>query len=222
MAFNKRKQSDSSGEDDWLVTYADAVTLVLCFFIILFSVSEPSPSAYKELAESLAEAGFFDEAQDDPFEVMTESFEVMIEQNDLEQSMAVEQTDKGMMLELSSSSFYQSGSAKFKPEAIPILKQVVDILRDFNYDAYVIAADGHTDDVPMRSALFPSNWELSGGRSANIVRFFIASGLDQELMQASGFAETRPKVPNKDTEGRPIPENREINRRVVIRVERVD
>lgn len=222
MPFKRKRDNKGGDDEEWLVTYADSVTLLLCFFIILFSVSEPQPSAYKKLAESLQAAGFIDEIPEDPVDGMAASLEAMVEENELEEVMAVEQTDKGLQLELSSSSFYESGSAKFKREAIPILKQVADILREYDYDAYVIAADGHTDDVPMRSATFPSNWELSAGRASNIVRFFIASGLSRELMQASGFADTRPKVPNLDEEGNPIPENREINRRVVIRVERVD
>lgn len=222
MPFKRRKEDKGGNDEDWLVTYADSVTLLLCFFIILFSVSEPQPSAYKKLAKSLAEAGFFEEVQEDTIEAMSESFEAMVAENQLDEVMAVEQTDKGLQLELSSSSFYESGSAKFKREAIPILKQVADILRDYDYDAYIIAADGHTDDVPIKSKVFPSNWELSAGRASNIVRFFIASGLSRELMQASGFADTRPKVPNLDEENKPIAENREINRRVIIRVERVD
>lgn len=218
----KRPEKKQDEDEGWLVTYADSVTLLLCFFIILFSVSEPQPSAYKKLAKSLADAGFFEEVEEDPVEAMAESLEVMIEEEQLEEVMAVEITDKGMTLELSSSSFYEVGSAKFKREAIPILKKVADILRDFDYDAYIIAADGHTDDTPIRSNVFPSNWELSAGRAANVVRFFIASGLTRELMQASGYADTRPKVPNLDDEGNGIAQNREINRRVIVRVERVD
>ena len=217
-----RKSEDAS--EAWLVTYADAVTLVLCFFILLFSVSEPQQSSFKKISESLAAAGFTTNAEQetDPIEVMQEEVEIMIEGSALESVMSVEQTDNGIQLELAAGHFYHSGSAKFKREAIGTLLKVVQILKDFDFDAYEMHIEGHTDDVPMRSAQYPSNWELSAARATNIVRFLIANGLTPELMQATGYADTRPKVPNLDSQGRPIPENRELNRRVIISVERVD
>jgi chemotaxis protein MotB len=229
MAAGKRSlkiKREPDNADAWLITYADAVTLVLCFFIILFSVSEPQESSFKKISESFAAAGFVTnvsaQQESDPVQVMREEVEIMIESNALEKVMSIEESDAGIQLELSSSAFYQSGSARFKREAVPILLQIVEILRNFDFDAYEIKVEGHTDDVPMRSAQFPSNWELSAARATNIVRFLIANDLKPELMQATGHAETKPKVPNLDAQGTPIPQNREINRRVVIKIERVD
>lgn len=222
MSLKPRKKKEEPNTDDWLTTYADAVTLILCFFILMFSVSEPQPSQFKKISEAFAAAGFVQEVTEDQFEVLKEELEIMIENNALEQVMSVEETENGLQLELSSSSFYHSGSARFRKEAMPILEQVADVLRDFDYDAYEIAVDGHTDDVPISSGTYPSNWELSAGRATNIVRFFIADGLTEELMSATGYAQVKPKVPNLDEDGVPIPPNRELNRRVVVRVERVD
>lgn len=222
MALKKVQKKAASGEDDWLITYADAVTLVLCFFILLFSVSEPKEAEFKKISEAFKAAGFVDEVAGSPFQELKEEMEIMIESSDNLENMSVEETEKGIQLELSSAAFYHSGSAKFRREAIPILEQVADILRDFDYDAYVIEVDGHTDDVPIKSNIFPSNWELSAGRAANIVRFFIADGLTKEIMKAAGYADAQPKVPNLDRDGAPIAANREINRRVVVRVERID
>lgn len=220
----RRRKPESGGEDDWLTTYSDAVTLLLCFFIILFAMSEPKKQEFEKISETFSTtfSKKKTEQQSDPFTTLQEELEIMVEQNQLERDVAVEVTEKGIQLELSSSSFYHSGSAKFKKEAIPILEQVVNILADFNYDAYTIEVDGHTDDVPIQSAQYPSNWELSAGRAANVVRFFIASGLDPYLMKASGYAEVKPKVPNLDKDGNPIPSNRELNRRVTVRVERTE
>lgn len=216
----KKSEDDSEA---WLVTYADAVTLVLCFFILLFSVSEPKESAFKKVSEAFKAAGFVtNETQTDAVEAVEEEIEIMIENNALERVMSVEESNDGIRLELSSSSFYHPGSAKFKREALPILLQIVDILRDFDYDAYEIHVEGHTDDVPIHSQRFPSNWELSAGRATNIVRFFIANDLGKGQMRATGLADTQPKVPNLDRNGNPIAANRELNRRVVINVVRVD
>ena len=78
--------------------------------------------------------------------------------------------------------------------------------------------EGHTDDDPIHTARYPSNWELSAGRATGVVRLFIEQGMDTARLKASGFAETRPKVPNRDASGAPVRENQAINRRVLIRV----
>lgn len=212
-------------DENWLITYADMVTLLMAFFVILISVSKPDSKRSEQMTESLKAAGFKQEEitkEQDPFEAVQEEVQAMIETSNLEQDMSVEKTDKGVQLELSSGSFYEGGSAKFSRKAIPVLKKVADILHDFDFDAYKIQVEGHTDDIPMKSEQFPSNWELSGARAANIVRFFIADGIKRELLSAVGLADVKPKVPNVDDEGNPIPANRELNRRVVIRVERID
>ncbi len=223
-SFKSQKRRYEAGLDDWLITYADMVTLVLTFFVLLFTVSEPKPDNFKKISEAfLATVGKAEgKSSEDAFEMMKEETEILIENQSLEQDISVEMTDDGIQLELSSSSFYHSGSAKFRREAVPILQSVADILRDFDYDAYEIIVDGHTDDVPIRSDTYPSNWELSAARATNVVRFFIADGLKRELMHASGYADTRPKVPNRDAQDNPIPANQELNRRVVVRVERVE
>jgi len=225
MAFHQRNKHIEEDEN-WLITYADMITLLMAFFVILISMSKPDSKQSEKVTESLKQAGFIEDAdvvkEQDPIEVVQEEIQSMIESNNLEQDMSVEKTDKGVQLELSSGSFYEGGSAKFTREAIPVLKKVADILQDFDFDAYKIQVEGHTDDVPMKSEMFPSNWELSSARAANIVRFFIADGLKRELLSATGYADVKPKVPNLDDQGNPIPENRILNRRVVVRIERID
>jgi chemotaxis protein MotB len=225
----KHKKKEEDNPDEWLVTYADAVTLILCFFILMFSVSKPQEDDFKKISDAFKAVGLMSEDTKDSMStlaeemlVMLEESNIMIDGNRLEEVMSVEQDEDGISLELAGGSFYHSGSAKFRAEAIPVLEEVSLILQDFDYDAYEIHVEGHTDDVPIRSQTYPSNWELSGNRAANVVRFFIADGMTPELLSATGYAETRPKVPNLDEFGNPIPRNREINRRVVIRVERID
>lgn len=224
MSHQKPKKGHIEEDESWLITYADMITLMMAFFIVLVAMSEPNAGKQQKVSEALASAGFTGEATQEtsPVQVMQEEVEMMIEGSSLEAVMSVEVSDGGIQLELASGHFYQSGSAKFRREAIDTLLKVVQILKDFDFDAYEMQVEGHTDDVPIKSAQYPSNWELSAARSTNIVRFLIANGLKAELMQATGYAETRPKVPNLDAKGAPIPENRERNRRVVIRVERVD
>ena len=223
MALKPKKPREEDNPDEWLVTYADAVTLILCFFILMFSVSKPQEDDFKKVSDAFKAAGLMveDEVQDS-FSALAEEMEIMIEANALEKVMSVEEDDDGITLELSSGAFYHPGSAKFKREAIPVLEEVSLILRDFDYDAYEINIEGHTDDVPISSKTYPSNWELSANRATNVVRFFIADGLTPELLSATGHAETKPKVPNLDEDGNPIAQNRELNRRVTVRVKRID
>jgi chemotaxis protein MotB len=221
MANHFRKRSKNEGNtEDWLVTYADAITLILCFFVIIISVSEPKPEEFSKLKSALLMELSESKAEiEQPFEELYENIAEFIAQNQLEGMMSVEQTESGIVLELASSSFYKSGSAEFNEEAIPIIREMSHILRDFEYEDYLVDVEGHTDDVPISNARYPSNWELSANRATGIVRFFIDEGQERKKMRVKAFADVVPKVPNLDEFGNPIPENRELNRRIVITVE---
>ena len=137
---------------------------------------------------------------------------------EVEDVVQVDTNDEGVRLELASSGFYRAGSADIRDEAIPVLANLAIALAAPRYRDYVIEIEGHTDDDPISTVRFPSNWELSAGRAARVVRFFIDEGLDPGRMKAAGYAETRPKVPNRTRDGTPIPENQAENRRVIIRL----
>jgi chemotaxis protein MotB len=190
----------------------------MAFFIILLSLCEPKQERMEAFGEVVSQAMGVEISK--PFTELSSDIQAMIVQNTMEEVMSVEETDRGLVIEISSSSFYESGSAEFKKEAIPVLLDLSLLLEDFDYEDYSIKIAGHTDDAPIKSDKFPSNWELSGGRAARVVRFFIEEGLNPELLSAEAFADTKPKVPNLDDKGNPIPENRELNRRIEIAVER--
>jgi chemotaxis protein MotB len=216
--FVKRKPKEDSA-DDWMTTYADALTLLLCFMILLISISEPKEAEYNQIRKAFMETTKSEISN--PFTDLFIDMQNMISNQSLEQIMSVEETEKGIVVEIASSSFYKPGSVEFKPLAVPILLDIALILQDFSYEDYVIQVEGHTDDSPTNgSGLLATNWELSAGRAARVVRFFIEETLDKERMRVKAYADTRPKVPNRDENGNPIPENREINRRIVIEVER--
>ena len=83
---------------------------------------------------------------------------------------------------------------------------------------YKITVEGHSDNIPIQSTQFPSNWELSSARASAVARYLIAQGFPKEKIQVVGLADTRPLVPNQDDNGDPIPENQSRNRRIVILV----
>jgi len=217
--LKKKPPPPQEADEDWMTTYSDVVTLLLCFFVILISVSEPKQSELEKVRAQFMSA-FVESEVESPFTQLREQVETMIEEQQIEQDMSVEETDKGLVLELSSASFYEPGSAEFRKEALPVLQGLATILNDFDYEDYLVEVEGHTDDVPIKTAKFPSNWELSAARAASVVRYFIDGGQEKEKMRVAGFADVEPKVPNIDEFGNPIPENRELNRRITIRVER--
>jgi len=207
--------------DDWLVTYADLVTLLFAFFVLLFSISVPDIEQFKKISMALKERGFVQEelADEDPYESLSKELELSLGASGYDQFMAVNMKEGTVEIELSSSSFYLPGSAKFSKEAIPMLDQVAPSLKKLVDGADVkVVVEGHTDDSPISTAQFPSNWELSAARAANAVRFFIARGIPGNKLEAVGLGDTRPKAENRDATGIPIPANQELNRRVVVKV----
>jgi chemotaxis protein MotB len=211
--------------DDWLLTYADMVTLLFAFFVLLFSISTLDPKELGMISNALKERGFVEDqlAHEDPFEELTKEIELSLGASGYDQYMVVSTKDDTIEIELSSSSFYLPGSAKFTKEAIPMLDQVVPSLVKLVANGNVVVeVEGHTDSSPISTPQFPSNWELSAARAANTVRFFIARGVPANKLKAIGFGDTQPKAENTDPTGAPIPANQELNRRVVVKVVKAD
>ncbi len=213
---------DEEPEDEgWMTTYADAITLLMAFFVLLASFSKVDIPLYEKVM-----AGIQNEMGKKEFESPTKILKLDVE--DVVASMGADQvvnvgTDsQGVMIELSSSAFYKPGSANIRDEANPVLEKMAQTLMAPRYRTFVIEIEGHTDDDPIHTAVYPSNWELSAGRATEVVRFLIRQGLEADRLKASGYAETRPKVPNRDDRGVPIPENQAQNRRVIIRVHPMD
>ncbi|MBN8530495.1 MAG: OmpA family protein [Alphaproteobacteria bacterium] len=218
MALKKRHKKEEDLEQ-WLMTYADMITLLLCFFVILLSVSEPKQTKFEEMKKGM-QSDFIKKQIESPFTSILQGFESIIENNHMQQDMSVEETEKGLILEFNSASFFKPGSADLRDPVRPILEQVAVLLKGFEYEKYKIEVEGHTDDDPISTPRYPSNWELSTGRAAMVVRFFIEQQVDVTKLKATGYADIHPKVPNRDVNGNPIPENQALNRRVAIRLER--
>lgn len=218
MAYKKRKKPEENMEE-WLTTYSDAITLLLCFFVVLLTISEPNQAKFEEVKKGFM-SEFVTEMADTPFISLKEALFTVIEENEIQADVAVEETDKGLALEVSGAALYAPGSADLKPEAKIILGQIVEAVQNFEYDNYKLDIEGHTDDAPIKSEKFYNNWDLAAMRATRVLQFFEESGIDHEKMRAVSYADTEPKVPNADEMGNAIPENRELNRRVVIRIER--
>ena len=218
----KRQRHNDEDEDAWLITYADMVTLLLCFFIILFAMSSPDMKKLEQFGKELKAHGFYTDlvADEDPFETLKKNLDLSLGASGYDQFVAVTKTPDEVEVELASNSFFQPGSAKFTRDALPMLQLMASRIVPLAKDHIEIAVEGYTDDTPVHTDAFPSNWELSAARAANVVRYLIAQGFPQDKLKAVGFSDTHPKAPNRDATGTPIPSNQDLNRRVVVRLTR--
>lgn len=235
---------DQENHERWLISYADFITLLFAFFVVMYSISSVNEGKYKVLSETLI--GAFDVVEDkptsaDPIELGEYAKNSMIDfpgqankegdliDNDREQlnqldelsgqveaafadliksdEIAINGNETWVEISLSSSLLFSSGSAKPNSAARPILEEIAGILSGYKNP---IRVEGFTDNVPINSAVFPSNWELSAARSATVVRLLAQEGIDPERMAAIGYGEYQPIASNDSTQGR------NQNRRVVL------
>lgn len=219
--ITRRPPQTDMEDDSWLITFADMCVLLMCFFILLFSMSTPDKERFKSVVEGLREKGFYNNIipTEDPFEKLKEEVKLSLGASGYDkQQVVVTDNAHDIEVELSSSAFFVVGTAKFSPEAGPLLESIAAQLIPIARKDVVIVVEGHTDDTPIDTPQFPSNWELSAARAASVVRFLIEQGFPPEKLRAVGRADTQPKAANRDSAGRPAPTAQEQNRRVVIKM----
>lgn len=215
-----RRKHDEPEDEGWLITFADMSVLLMCFFVLLFALSSPDEQNFKKVSEALREKGFFDDKtpSEDPYEKLRDQLMKSLGASGYDKFIAPSESSRGIDVELSSGAFFVPGSAKFSADALPMLEMMAGQIMPLAKADITIEVEGHTDDSPVSSEQYPSNWELSAARASNIVRFMIAKGFPATKLRAVGLASTQPKAPNRDTAGTPIPANQDLNRRVVLRL----
>jgi chemotaxis protein MotB len=204
------------GGEDWLVTYADAITLLMAFFVLLYTVSEPNQHKFETKMGGVFEQ-FSGEKTAMPLQDLREQVSTLISETG--EATEAKTTDSGISFEFKSAKMFAPGSAQILESGIALLDRVAQMVTFMGYDDYRVEVQGHTDDIPINTVQFPSNWELSAARAA-AVRFLVSRGVEPERLVAVGYGDTRPKAPNRDEAGQPIPENQSQNRRVEIEIER--
>ncbi|MCK5519015.1 MAG: OmpA family protein [Alphaproteobacteria bacterium] len=250
--YYKNRGQEEQNVDDWLMTYADMVTLLLCFFAIFLSVSVPKKAEFAQARQKVLEKfaspnttegifspmalprGDFDPVEGSPpvnpdimrgrpMEVIPLTGYPSIVGNLIDDREAAPKQigDRITTIDMNSAPFFASGSSTLSDEGKALLEPVLEKINSKKFRNYQITIEGHTDDSPINTLQFPSNWELSTGRSASVVRYFMEQGIPAQRLRASGYADTFPKMLNRDDEGNPIPENQAQNRRVVIKLERI-
>lgn len=234
MARRKKKDSQSEA-GTWLMTYADMITLVLTFFILLFTMSVIDVAKFNRVVAAVQSSlGVLDggktldpdtkdslsEFEDDIIEIIREleleeenikrvvaNLDNLLEVEGLQDSVYIVIDERGINIRFLDHVLYARGQASLKPEALPILDKVANVLREIDNNLRV---EGYTCDLPIRTAQFPSNWELSTRRATTVVRYLQDRGIPGERLSAVGYGEYRPLVANTNEE------NRRQNRRVDI------
>jgi chemotaxis protein MotB len=266
--------------DDWLMTYADMITLLFCLFAVLLSLAlhqkitlpkseapqqkaaapepvVPPPArapvmSVEKLSDVLRNDPAFhglppaeplEESTAEPIDAKpvvappapppvmeavqtmqpAEVFGPPMPEPAAEPNVAKDKGDRITILEMNSAAFFGSGSATLSEPGKVILRNVaVNLQADDRFKDYQITVEGHTDDSPISTPQFPSNWELSTARASAVVHYFLDQGIPAVRLRAAGYADTFPVAPNRDANSNAIPANQAQNRRVVIKLEKIE
>jgi chemotaxis protein MotB len=210
-------------------------TLLLCFFVMLLAMSTIDPTKFMVAASSFQNA-FSGVLESFPSVLITKDVYIprmggtqqnkrmaidavtkmreKVKEEGLEEAIKVQVTETGIAIKIADPVGFESGSADVNPKLYGVLRDLAGVINAA--PASQIRVEGHTDNVPIRSAKYPSNWELSSARALNVVRYMANSGdVDPARMSAIGYGEYRPIAPNT------TPENRKTNRRIEVYVDYV-
>jgi len=231
MSEEEQSCECAEGAPAWMATFSDLCTLLLTFFVLLLSFAEMDANRFKIMAGSMKEAfgvqtdsppGMFEARSTTPIEVMKagnparqlsrkqlkaiKRLKNFIKKNKLEDDIEVSTSERGMLLRLKDHLTFPPGAAELKPEAVPVLQEIRRMLDAFPSG---LSVEGHTDNVPIKTGKYPSNWELSSARAVAVLRGIEGDKkLANDKVSVVGHADRRPLVDNDTAE------NRTINRRV--------
>lgn len=238
----RREADDPENHDRWLVSYADFITLLFAFFVVMYGISSINEGKYRIMSDSIGIA-FRSESgsspgplklphRDDPALIQRAPARLKSDEmqaakkehlrnlaKDIKQALAplmangkvrVTEGALGIIVDISASALFAPGEARLDPGAVRSLGTVGSVLAAADFPVVV---EGHTDNIPISTPQFPSNWELSAARAASVVRLFIDTGMDARRLTATGYADQRPVADNVTSDGR------QSNRRVAITIE---
>lgn len=231
----RTKRYEHDNRDRWLISYADFVTLLFAFFVVMYSISSVNEEKYKSFGEALNTAFNKEEAapqagaggQGMLFMADRQTLRLAEEQRKRQEQMknlgaglsqvmselieqnqvSVSQTRRGVEIDISASTLFGTGEATLQPAALAVLRQVAGVLVR---EEFSIEVEGHTDDIPIATAQFPSNWELSSARASSVARLLGDGGVPARRLAVVGRASNQPMASNGTAEGRAK------NRRVTI------
>lgn len=244
MARRRYEEDERDHHDRWLVSYADFITLLFAFFVVMYSLSSVNEGNYKVLSESIVQAFRQLSVSESGEHIMLppvapaspilppappkdEGAEQRRQASERMRNMAdeirrvlspltqagrvrVSEGAFGISVEINASLLFAPAEASLGPEGVNALRAVAQVLAPAGFP---ITVEGHTDNLPISTYRFPSNWELSAVRASSVTRLFIDNGVAPDRLTAAGYADQRPVADNGSEEGRGR------NRRVTILIE---
>jgi len=205
------------GEGPWIVSYADMMTLLFCFFVIMCSFGNFDPVVVAKKSGEVAEHFAPDKVTDELKAFQTLGLDIGGHPN-LKGIARSKLKDGTLEVVFSSSLMFDSGEVDISPQFLKSLDVLIGLIKNKNPN-YRIIVEGHTDKAPMSTKhSYRSNWELSSARSAGVVNRFIYFGFKPTQLVSVGFGDSRPIVEDHDKGGEALPENLALNRRVVVKV----
>jgi chemotaxis protein MotB len=208
-------EGNVDSDANWMVSYADMMTLLMSFFAMMFSFSKLDVKEFDEVREKVSKQ--FGGQFVMPFESVDTAMKVVVDQQKLGDDIRIVHDGAGINIVFKSAIFFDQGSTELRESSRMLLAKIIDVISQ-TAKGHPIYVEGHTDDSPIATAKYPSNWELSAARASLVVRMFEARGFAKENLNPMGFADSRPLLPNRDAAGAAIPDNQAQNRRVVIRI----
>jgi chemotaxis protein MotB len=218
-------QSIEEGEGPtWIITYSDMATLLLTFFILYYSIAAQNLGKFKDaiLEESDKNLGLIELIESTKITTALQNFSAFKSENILndmtdfatdENNLGITENKSKIIIRIPGKTLFQPASAVLEKQGWPILEETAAIFK--KYPNYKVHIQGHTDDDPVATEKFPTNWELSATRATSVLRFFVDKGLDPIRLTATGYADTFPLHPNTTAE------SRALNRRVEFVLEKI-
>lgn len=237
MARKKVEDEPKAGAPEWMATYSDMVTLLLCFFVLLFSFANLDVQKFKAIAVSMnGSLGVLDSGttvnmeplvgsfpndspteENEEFKKLYEEMSGYVKENNLSASITLLLDERGMLVRFMDDVLFDSGKADLTPKAKEIINKVAEIIKENDKNVRI---EGHTDNIPINTFRFPSNWELSTTRAVNVVKYLIEeNGIEPYRLSASGYSDQHPVDDNSKPEGRQ--KNRRVDM-VILREEKND
>ncbi len=227
----RRKKEECKAPPAWLTSFGDLMSLLLTFFILLYSMSTISLEKFYQAMKGIIEAFgghyvIYEErvinGKNIPVQ-MPNMYPKMRTRKALEEKLSevreslrrlgirsqVVKYGSVVKLRINTDKLFPPGSDRLYPKAIPIIMDLCKKLKELDLP---ITIEGYTDSTPIRNSRFPSNWELSAARAVSVLRLFLQCGYDPKKLSAAGFGPYHPIAPNN------TPEGRAKNRRIEIAI----
>jgi chemotaxis protein MotB len=228
---NKKRyeeEEEHENHERWLLSYADFITLLMIFFIIMYAMSNLNKAKYEKLTTALNQAMGDGSAiadtgskmggeignglsEDEKLKKVKENIDKYLKENHLSDSVTTTIEKRGLVVSFKDSLFFDSGRAEVRPEQIDKLIKISKIINQSIVGDNYIRVEGYTDSVPVHNDVYKSNWDLSVMRASNVAQILINKvGIKPRRVSAIGYGEYRPKADNSTDKGK------SINRRVDI------